>query len=304
VEGTYSVHSVHQAPMEPRAAVAERDAAGRLVVHASTQHPFGVRQQLVEALGLPHRDIRVVAETVGGGFGSKLEANVELYAALLARASGRPVRIYNSREEDLQAGNPRHPMRFVLRSAIAADGTILGREARVVMDSGAYAVGTPVLTGVAAMLIPGPYRIPNLKVEVQGVYTNNVPFGAYRGPTGPQCVYAIEAHTDAIARAIGRDPLEFRLLNILEDGDTGHSGQLLSSISLREVISRAADAIGVADDAGLGRLQRANERRWQRRRAHGRQRDRDGRGDGGRRPNRRRGAWRAARICPIRVGRH
>lgn len=243
IEATYAAHSVHQMSMEPRAAVAVVDAQGRLTVHSSTQGPFNVRHQLHEALNMPYGDIRVIAETVGGGFGGKLEASVEMYAGMLARATGRPVKVANSREEDLANGNPRHPMTIHLRTAVAEDGTILGREAKSIMDAGAYSGGSPLLAGVAAMLAPGPYRIPNLKVEVLAVHTNNMAFGSYRGPTGPQTVFAVESHTDAIAKQIGMDPLEFRLKNILRDGDTGHSGQALTGVSLREVLTRAAEAI-------------------------------------------------------------
>jgi CO/xanthine dehydrogenase Mo-binding subunit len=258
IEGTYSTHSVHQAPMETRAAVAEFDGSGRLVVHSSTQHPFGVRQQLVDALGMTHSDIRVIAETVGGGFGAKLEAAVEMYAALLARETRRPVRIVNSREEDLISGTPRHPILITLRTALGSDGALLAREAKIIMDAGAYAIGSPVLASVAAMLAPGPYRIPNLKVEVLAVHTNNPPFGAYRGPSGPQIIYAVESHTDAIARDLGTDPVEFRLRNIFREGDLGHSGQLLKGVGLTETLTRAAEAIGwgTANDPGSPQLRR------------------------------------------------
>jgi CO/xanthine dehydrogenase Mo-binding subunit len=244
VEGTYAAHSVHQSPMEPRAAVAEVDARGQLTIRSSNQHPFGIRQEVHDALGLPHGDIRVIAETVGGGFGAKVEASLEYYAAVLARATGRPVRVVNTREEDLAYGNPRHPMLMHLRTALSADGTILGREAKAVMDAGAFSGGSPLLAGVAAMLIPGPYHIPNLKVEVLAVYTNNPNFGAYRGPTGPQTVFAVESHTDAIARELGMDAVAFRFKNVLRDGDTGHSGQPLTNVGMQEVLTKAAEAIG------------------------------------------------------------
>jgi len=244
ISGTYTAHSAHQMPMEPRAAVAEVDAQGRLTVHASTQGPFTVRHQFHEALGLPYTDTRIIAATVGGGFGSKLEAMAELYAGILARATGRPVKVVNTREEDLSFGTPRHPMTFSIRSAVTRDGTILGREAQIVMDAGAYAGGSPLLAGVAALIAPGPYRIPNLKVEVLAVLTNKMSFGAYRGPTGPQTVFAVESHTDAIAQQLGMDALEFRLKNIFVAGDTGHSGQPLSSDGLRDVLVKAAEAIG------------------------------------------------------------
>lgn len=243
VEGSYAAHSAHQMPMEPRVAVAEVDALGKLTIRSSTQGPFNVRHQLHEALAMPYGDLRVVAETVGGGFGSKLESAVELYAGLLARATGRPVQVANSREEDLTTGAPRHPMTFQIRSALSNDGTILGREVKVVMDSGAYSGASPALAGLAAMLAPGPYRIANLNIEVLAVLTNKMSFGSYRGPTGPQTVFAVESHTDDIARQLGMDAVELRMKNVLVEGDTGPSGQLLSHVRQQETLRRAAAAI-------------------------------------------------------------
>jgi CO/xanthine dehydrogenase Mo-binding subunit len=243
IEGVYQAHSAHQTPMEPRVAVAEVDASGRLTVRTSTQGPFLVRHQMHEALELPPSHLRVMAETVGGGFGSKLEASVEMYAGLLARATGRPVRVANSREEDLTTGAPRHPMTHFLRTAVAADGAILGREAKVIMDAGAYSGASAILTSIAALLAPGPYRIPNIKVEVLAVHTNKMSFGSYRAPTGPQTVFAVESHTDAIARELEIDPVEFRLHNLMVDGDTGHSGQELTGVGARETLEKAAAAV-------------------------------------------------------------
>ncbi len=244
IEGTYSSHSVHQAPMETRAAVTELDDVGRLVVHASTQHPFGVRQQLVDALGIGHGDVRVIAETVGGGFGSKLEAAVEIYASLLTQATGLPVRMVNSREEDFLSGVPRHPMIVELQSALDSEGRILARKGRVIMDSGAYAVGSPLLVGAAALLATGPYDIEHIEIDAYAVYTNNPPFGAYRGPTGPQMTFAVESHTDEIAKTLGVDPLSLRLLNVFKEGSLGPSGQVLTNVGMVEAVTRAAEAIG------------------------------------------------------------
>lgn len=255
-EDEYVTHSVHQSPMETRTAIADVDSGGAVTIYASTQHPFGVRAQIHEALGIPLTSIRVVPSPLGGGFGSKLEAINELYAAVLARKARRPVKLVNSREEDLAFGNPRHPMYFRIRSALDADGTLVGREVRVIMDAGAYATGSPVLTSVAALLAPGPYRIPNVRVEVIAVYTNNIPFSAFRGPTGPQTVFAIESHTDAIARRLGIDPLEFRLKHVFRSGDRAHNGQELGQVSLTEAINRAAAAIG------WGEAEPASEDGW------------------------------------------
>lgn len=247
VEGTYSSHSVHQSPMETRAAVAELDGNGRLVVHSSTQHPFGVRAQIVEALGIGHGDVRVVAETVGGGFGSKLEAAVEVYAALLTRETGKPVRMVNTREEDFISGAPRHPMIVELQSAVDREGRIVARKGRIIMDSGAYASGSPLLVAAAALLASGPYDIEHLEIEALAVYTHNPPFGAYRGPTGPQMVFAVESHTDEIARELSIDPLSLRLLNVFKEGSLGPSGQVLSNVGMVDALTRAAEAIGYAE---------------------------------------------------------
>ncbi len=243
-EDEYTTHSVHQAPMETRAVLADVDAHGRVTLHASTQHPFGVRAQVAEALGLPLTDVRVSTPHVGGGFGSKLEASVELYAALLARKARRSVKLVNARDEDLAYGNPRHPMTIRIKSGVNAQGQLLAREVHVVMDAGAYAAGSPVLTGVAATLATGPYNIPDVRVEVVAAYTNKVPFSAFRGPTGPQMVFAVESHTDAVARRLGIDPLEFRLRHVFQEGDRAPNGQVLSGVSLTTVLQRAAEAIG------------------------------------------------------------
>ena len=107
----------------------------------------------------------------GGGFGSKLEAAVELYAALLTQATGLPVRMVNTREEDFLSGVPRHPMIVELQSAVDAEGRILARKGRVIMDSGAYAAGSPLLVAVAALLAPGPYDIEHHRYRcVRGLY--------------------------------------------------------------------------------------------------------------------------------------
>lgn len=251
-EDTYTAHSVHQTPMETRAAVADVDARGAVTVYASTQHPFGVRAQIAEALSLPLTDIRIVTPPVGGAFGSKLEANVEMYAAILARKARRPVKIANTREEDLSTGNPRHPMKVSFKSAVDAEGNLTARQVRIVMDAGAYGIGSPVLTGVAANLAPGPYRIPNVHVEVVAAYTNKVAFGAYRGPTGPQTVFAVESHTDAIARRLGVDPRDFRLKHAVREGDVAHNGQTLDAVSLSEVVEAAANAIGWGEKSSPG----------------------------------------------------
>ena len=244
VEDTYHTQIAHQCPIEPHAALARWDADGGLTVTTSTQFPFGVRATLCGLFSLPTTRVRVIASTVGGGFGAKLDVAAEPLAALASRRLRRPVKLVFDRAEELVAGQPRHPAMITVRSALRRDGTILARDTRIVLDAGAYAGDTPVIVSVAAALGGGPYRIPAIRVESFGVHTNKQNFGAYRGPSGPQMVFAIESHTDRIARELDIDPLELRRRHHYVEGDVALNGQVLEGVGLGEALERAAAAIG------------------------------------------------------------
>lgn len=158
VEETYTTASVHQSPIEPRAAMAVTDAAGRITVWSSTQSPFGMRAALADALAMPLSQIRVVGTHVGGGFGSKIELAGEHICAAVARKARRPVRMVYSREEELAYGTPRHPHHVTLTTGVKRDGTLVARLARVIQDWGAFSGDTPIICSVAAHLGTGPYR--------------------------------------------------------------------------------------------------------------------------------------------------
>jgi CO/xanthine dehydrogenase Mo-binding subunit len=130
-----------------------------------------------------------------------------------------------------------------LQTAVDAEGRMLARKGRIIMDSGAYAIGSPLLVGVAALLASGPYDIEHLEIDALAVYTHNPPFGAYRGPTGPQMSFAVESHTDAIARELAIDPLTIRLLNVFKEGNVGPSGQVLTNVGMTAAVTRGAEAI-------------------------------------------------------------
>lgn len=243
-EDTFSTSPVHQAYLEPRTALAVWEAADRLVVYSNTQLPFEVQQTLSEVVGLPARQIRVVVAGIGGAFGGKLRIGVEHVAALLAQRTGRPVRIALTMEEEFLAAYPRHAVQIRLRTAVRRDGTITGKEALAVLDAGAYGGSSPGLPSVATLVLAGPYRIPHLQIVARAVYTHKQNFGSYRAPMGPQCTFAVESQMDMIARRLGLDPLEFRLKNIVRDGDEGPTGQIFERTSLEAALRRAADAIG------------------------------------------------------------
>lgn len=247
VEGRYTTARVHQGYIEPRACLAEIAPGGGFHVTTSTQNPFGVRGTLSKILDMPESQIRVTASTVGGGFGGKLDVTLEHFACLLARASGRPVKMVNSRAEELAAANPRENSVVSIRSALGEDGRIIGREVLCLLDAGAYAHDTPFLTSVASLQATGPYRIDNVRSTTLAIYTNTQPTGAYRGPTGPQMVLAVEAHMDEIAGQIGEDPMALRRRHLFRDGDVALNGQVINSPSIEECLDLALAAIGYDD---------------------------------------------------------
>ncbi len=243
-EDQFVTAPVHQAYLEPRATVAVWDPAGLLSVYSNTQLPFEIQNTLAEILGIPPGRIRVIVTGIGGGFGGKLRIGMEHIAALLAQRTGRPVRVATTMEEEFAAAYPRHAVRITLRTAVHRDGTIVAKEADAILDAGAFSGSSPALPSVATLVLAGPYRIPNLRVEARAVYTHKQNFGSYRAPMGPQCAFACESQMDMIARRLGLDPLEFRLRNIVRDGDEGPTGQVFTRVSLQAALESVAEAIG------------------------------------------------------------
>lgn len=246
-EHTFETQSVHQGYIEPRAGVAWVDASGRVTVSTSTQNPFNLRTALARALQLPLNKVRIRSTLVGGGFGGKLDLGCEHFIALLAIATGRPVRLIWSREEEMIAAAPRMAARVRVKTGVMNDGTIIGRQTRVDLNAGAYGGDSCVIASVAALMGAGPYRIDNVDLQGYAVYTNRCNTGAYRGPGGPQTMFGVESHMDMIAAELGIDPLELRLRNIVHDGDLGPSGQVLVHVGLEAAIRSTVERIGYRD---------------------------------------------------------
>ena len=249
-EDSFTTESVHQSHVEPRVAIGSIAPDGRVTVHSNTQLPYWIRTNVAQALGVEEEAVRIVPTGIGGGFGSKLYPQLEPIVALLARATGQPVRIVTPLEEEITAGLPRHPCKISIKTGVKNDGTILARQARMILDTGAYAGSGPELASVACLVLAGPYRIPHVHIDAYAVLTNKTNFGAYRGPSGPQAVFGLELHMDIIAENLGLDPLEFRLRNIVEEGDQAANGQILRGVGLRECLEKAAAAIRWDQPAG------------------------------------------------------
>ena len=246
-EHRFTTAMVHQGYTEPRAAVASWDSSGQVTVWSNTQLPFDVQSTLAEILAIAPSKIRVIVPGVGGGFGGKLRVGVEHFAALLAKKSGRPVKIMTTGEEELTAAYPRQGTLIELKTGVTRDGRLTARQGRIYFDTGAFAGSGPGVASVATMVLAGPYRTPNLFLEGYAVYTNKTNCGSYRAPSGPQANFAVESQMDIIADALGIDPLELRLRNIVREGDEGPTGQVLTAVGLEECLLRAADAIGWKD---------------------------------------------------------
>ncbi len=225
-EGVYEVPKVQQAHIEPHVVVTWWDEDDRLVIRTSTQVPFHVRRQIAPVLKLPIKRIRVIKPRIGGGFGGKQEVLIEDVAAHLTIATGRPVIYEYTREEEFIAARSRHPMKIWMKTGVKEDGTITANEMRVLSDTGANGAHALTVTGntghkaMALYVGDGKYRkSPNIRFYADIVYTNTPPSGAYRGYGVPQGFWPLERHMEKIARAMGLDPLEFRLKNALRPGE-------------------------------------------------------------------------------------
>ena len=246
IENTFTVPRQHQAYLEPHSCLVWLDDQGRVQVWASSKVPYQVKEQLSVALGLPKERIRLNPVAIGGDYGGKGSPMDIPLAYFLAVRTGRPVRMVMDYVEELTAGNPRHAAIIQLKTGVKRDGTIVAHQARVVFDSGAYGGFKPVPTvnlGGAAKA-GGPYKIPHVHIEGMQVYTNTIPGGFMRAPGEPQAVFAIESHIDCIARQLGRDPLDFRLQNLIETGAETPIGTRYQGIRAQETLEAAVVAAG------------------------------------------------------------
>lgn len=245
VEGTYTTKWQEHAYLQPEAGLAYMDDEGRVTVQVAGQWMHEDQEQISHALNLPMDQVRVIYPAIGGAFGGREDMSVQIVLALAAMKLGRPVKIVWSREESIRGHHKRHP--YTIRSKWGAkrDGTLVAAEVDVVSDAGGYVYTSTKVLGNAVMMCIGPYYIPNVKVDGRTVYTNNIPTGAFRGFGGPQGALAAENQMSKLAIALGMDPVELRLKNVLREGTLTHVGTPLSpGVTMPEVIEAAAERAG------------------------------------------------------------
>jgi CO/xanthine dehydrogenase Mo-binding subunit len=242
LEHTFAVPSRHQGYLEPFTSVLAIDEDGRLQVWCSSKAPFRVRTQLAQALGLREEHIRVNVVSVGGDFGGKGDARDLPIAYLLAKMARRPVKIVLSYGEELTASNPTHPTVITIRSGVTRDGRLTARQVRTVHASGAYGAMKPRAYLSTAHYVGGGYRVPHTSFEFLQVYTNTTPGGYFRAPGAHQYTFALERHTDLLARELGLDPAEFRRRNLLAPGEEDAIGRPIRVAAVRQVLDAALEA--------------------------------------------------------------
>jgi CO/xanthine dehydrogenase Mo-binding subunit len=250
VEGEYFTPVQEHAYLQPEAGIAYIDEDGRVTVKAAGQWTHTDRAQIAHALGLPDEQVRVIYPAIGGAFGGREDMSVQIVLGLAAwrlaqRGIHRPVKIVWSRRESILGHGKRHPMRLRARWGATKEGKLVAAETEIIADGGAYMYTTNKVLGNTTITSSGPYAIPNVKTDVYGVYTNNIPSAAFRGFGAPQALFMAEMQMSKLAEKLGMDPVAFRLRNALRDGDTLNVGTPAPPpVSIVQVIEAARDRFG------------------------------------------------------------
>ncbi|MDF2547382.1 MAG: molybdopterin-dependent oxidoreductase [Anaerosolibacter sp.] len=242
VERAYQTSMVDHAFLQPEAGIAYMDEDGSVVVLAATQYPHFDQLEVAEALGLPTEKVRIINPAVGGAFGGREDITMQIHLALAAYLTGKPVKVVYGREESFYAHSKRHPIMMKYKTGATKEGKLLAMEVMLVGDTGAYASWAINVMRKAGVHAPGPYEIPNVKVDSYAVYTNNPFCGAMRGFGATQTPIGSEQQMDILARELGIDPIQFRLMNCFRVGSETANGQILhESIPLVQCIEAVKD---------------------------------------------------------------
>jgi len=251
-EQTFATQRAHQGYLEPHASVVYIDEQDRVVVWSSNKVPFPTKKYLARAIGVDEKKIIVELSSVGGDFGGKGALMDLPLCYFLARATGRPAKMIMTYAEELMAANPRHPSTVTIKTGMKTNGKIWAREVQAIFNSGAYGGFKPnVLVNLpGARTGSGAYRIPHVKIDAYSVYTNCVPCGHVRGPGEAQMIFAVESHMDYVARKMGWDPCEFRMMNILKPGDLLHNSVRLETNNGSELLEKLREKLGATSSKG------------------------------------------------------
>jgi carbon-monoxide dehydrogenase large subunit len=253
IENTFIVPAVHQAYIEPHASLVRVNPDGGAEIWSSNKSPFALREQLGNTLQVPPSSLIIHPCYVGGDFGGKGDGNDVAVCYALAKVSGRPVKLVVDYSEELTAGNPRHGAVIKVKTGVKKNGILIAQHVEFIFDSGAYGAYRPQGFLVGAHDAPGPYRVPNCLVEEKYVYTNKMPCGYMRAPGHLQAMFACESQADLVARHLRLDPVEFRRINLMHDGDTAPLGEVIAHVKATETLMKAVDVSGYGRPKGKNR---------------------------------------------------
>ena len=237
VEKTYQTSCLEHTYLEPDAGAGYVERDGTIVIFASTQNPHYDHSEVVSILGVEDEKVRIIQAATGGGFGSKLDLNVQGFIGLALYHLKRPVRYVYSREEAFLATAKRHPLTMIVKTGADSKGRLLAMRARIICDTGAYASYGIAVASRSAVHATGPYEVENVDIEALCVYTNKPFSGAMRGFGAPQMAFANESQMDLLAKELNMDPLEIRRVNIFKQGSETATGQKLTeSVGILECL--------------------------------------------------------------------
>ena len=243
VDNVFRPHHVTHCCMGTSCAIADFDHNGKLTIWTQTQYPYNYKMDLAPALGIGPGDIRVIQPPVGGAFGSKLDVYpYEPIAALLAKKTGRPVKVIYSREEEFRASPTRQSAIIHMRTGCTRDGVLTFRTADVLLDNGAYTSWGPTIPVIMMRTTSGHYRVPVVDFKAQAIYTNNPYAGSFRGYGNVQTTWATAQQMDMLADLVELDPLEFHLKNAQKSGEVTPQKSFLRECALAECLETAAAA--------------------------------------------------------------
>ena len=247
IEETYLTKANQQTMMETFRAYTYKDAYGRLVCVASTQVPFHVRRILATALDTSKSNIRVVKPRIGGGFGAKQSVINEIFPALVTWKTGKPAKIIYSRKESQIVSSPRHQMQITVKLGADENGKLKAASLYTLSNAGAFGDHTPTTIGLTGHKSLPLYtsHVNAFKFAFDGVYSNTIPAGAYRGYGATQGVYALETTMNKLALKMNMDPIEFKKKNLLKEGDymPAYHGETANSCTLEKCLDKVKEMI-------------------------------------------------------------
>ncbi len=242
IEGEYYFPMTYAYAMEPYVAIADVNYQD-VTIYSSAQHPFMVRHDLKSVFNLPVSSVRLIVPFVGGGYGSKSYTKIEPLVAACSWKAKRPVKLQLTVEEAMLTTRSDDAYTW-MRTAVDANGKIIARQAKIMMNTGAYAENSPLVVEKSTNRCVGPYAIPNVLIENSSYYTNTVPASSYRGFGCAQVTLPGESQIDELAAKIGKDPYEFRLANAAKPGEEFFPGMRPFDGTLKQDLETAAKAVG------------------------------------------------------------